>query len=185
MSEFDFSKVEVPQQLNYLRPGTYVLSVTKVDLEKPSGKTPYLNITFSGKSGVVKQKFYLTPKAFPSLQYLHESMFGKTLSKAFDNLDQIYTYFEKALTSKKIEKTMIVGGQESNGKVYAELPYCRFVLKDGTPYEEGAYEEGSARWNEVVRKSKTTDSGLTSDATILPSDIAPDQISGGETDMPW
>lgn len=188
MSLFDFSKVDAPVQLEYLKPGTYVLSVSQVDLEKPENKTPYLNITFSGKDGMLKQKFYLTPKAFPALQYLHEGLFGKPLTKAFDNLEQIHAYFQKALTAKKIEKVFLVGGQEAdNGRVYAELPYGRFLLKEGTPYEEGAYEEGSARWKDVVRKNKlSTTTNLGTDDTILPSDIAQDQVKGdGEEDMPW
>lgn len=185
MSNFDFSKVESVKETKYLKPGTYLLSVSEVKLEQPDNKTPYLNITFSGKEGLVKQKFYLSPKSFPNLQYLHENVFGKPLTKAFENVEQVAAYFEKALTLKKVEKPFIVGAQlSSNGKLYSELPYGRFIIKDGVDYTVGEYEVGSPRYNEVVRKADSTGSAsLSTDSAIIP-DEAGEIVDTGD-DMPW
>lgn len=183
---FDFSKVDVPKEISYLKPGAYLLGVEKVEFEKPEGKTPYLNITFGGKAGVVKQKFYLTPKAFTNLQYLHQGMFGKPLTKSFESLEQIYAYFEKALTTKRIEKMVIVGGQVNDeGRVYAELPYGRFFGKEGVAYVEGEYPEGSDRWKDLVRKAQKQGAApeLSTGSAILPGgDIDASQV---DSEMPW
>lgn len=176
----DFSKVEVSKNTEYLKPGIYMLAPDKVEYEKPEGKTPYLNITFSGNEGIVKQKFYLTEKAFSNLQYLHTNMFGKALDKSFENETQVAAYFEKALLTKKIEKPFLVGGQRnSDGKVYCELPFSRFIINDKTEYSVGAFDPESSQYKDVVKASTLTGSKIpTGSSTII------DDSSSNE-DMPW
>lgn len=180
---FNFSKVEAPKETKYLTPGIYTLHPTSVELAYSSQKkTPFLDIAFSGAEGQVKQKFYLSDKALPNLQYLHEGLFDKGITKSFENVEQIHLYFEKALTTKQIDKVYLVGGNEAdNGKVYAELPYGRFFVKD-VDFIEGAFEKDSARWNDVVKKSVNQKVDLATDDSLLPSG---GDSEAADDDLPW
>lgn len=183
--KYDFSKVEPIKDITFLKPGIYKLHVSKVELDE-AGKTPFLNITFSGESGQVRQKFYLSEKALSNLLYLHEGYFGKPITKGFEDNLQVATYFEKALTAKKIEKPIIVGGQiADNGRLYGELPFGKFFVKEGVPFVEGEFEEDTARWKEVVRKSKPfANSSTTTDSAMLPSS-SDDTVTDTTDEMPW
>lgn len=184
---FDFSKVEAPKETKYLSPGVYTLHPTAVELgESTQKKTPYLDITFTGNAGMVKQKFYLSEKALQNLQYLHEGLFGKGITKSFDSNAQVHAYFEKVLTTKLVEKQFLVGGQEAdNGRVYAELPFGRFFVREDAGIPEGEFEKDSARWNDVVKKrdaGKSVD--LATDSSLLPSDGADSSVAADD-DLPW
>ncbi len=183
---YDFSKVDAPKEINYLTPGIFVLHPSAVELEQPDGKSPFLNITFAGNEGIVKQKFYLTTKALPNLQYLHEGLFGKGITKAFDSNEQAHAYFEKVLTTKVVEKPFLVGGEEAeNGKVYCNLPFGRFMIKEGTPYEVGAFEPGTARYKDVIKRSERTSRSedLATNSSLLPNSGDNEPI--GDDDLPW
>lgn len=180
----DFSKVEAPKDLKYLNPGVYMLHATEVKLEEPAGKTPCLNITFEGQEGMVRQKFYLSEKALPNLLYLHEGIFGKGITKAFENNAQVHAYFEKALTSKQVDKPFLVGGQEAdNGKVYCELPFGSFIFKEGVSYTLGEFEPNSSKYAEVIRKS-TTRKDLPETSSLLP-DLGTSILGEEDSSMPW
>lgn len=157
---FDFSKVGVTKEVKYLRPGKYTLAITNIEYVKPDGKkpdgsakTPYLDITFSGKMGEISQKFYITQKAFERIQTLHMNWFDKPCDKVFDSTDGIGAYFEKAFShekAKQIKRNISVGGKQGNdGKIYAEIPYTRYMIPDTVDFEEGEYPVGSPEyiWN--------------------------------------
>jgi hypothetical protein len=180
----DFSKIEAPKEMSYLKPGIYKLHPTEVKLEQPAGKSSYFNITFTGKEGIVKQKFYLTEKALPNLAYLHEGLFEKSITKSFENITQMHAYFEKALLTKVIEKTILVGGNEAdNGLVYCELPFAKFFIKDEDA-TVGVFDKGSEDYNAVVRKNVNSNNKVDLAAgSILPDDLSD---SGDNTDdLPW
>jgi hypothetical protein len=187
MSTFDFSKVEVAKSSQYVRPGMWKMSVTDVELVTPENKNPCLNITFSKSDGAsFRDRFFITPKALSRLQYLHEAWFGKKLEKAFTSVEQLGEYFKKALTTKSKEMPMIVGGEENaEGRVYARLPFTGFVVTNEDLFEEGEFEKGTARYNEVVKRSEmTTSDALSTDSAVLPSgDSEADATEDSE--MPW
>lgn len=166
---FNFKDVKVEDPKKYLFPGQYVLSIVDAKYVKPTDmkkdgtgvKTPYLEITFSGKSGQVSANMYITPKAFERLQYLYTQWFEKECDKEFDSIDAIGAFFEKMLThekAKKISKRMIVGGKTSNqGKVFAEVPYKNFVISDSdVDFEEGPFEVNSAKYIFHVKPMQIT-----------------------------
>lgn len=182
---FDFSKVSAATQTEYLKPGFYNLSISDVKFEKKEGATPYLTVTFTDKNAnIVKEKFFLTVKAMPRLQYLHESWFSKKLEKAFSSIDECAAYFEKALTSKKINKNVIVGGTINEaGKLYAGLPFTNFILPEDARFEEGAFDEDSANYKTYVKKSTPNSLLANTSDTLLP-DTSTDS-SDNDEDMPW
>jgi hypothetical protein len=185
MSAFDFSNVEAAKGGQYLRPGMWKLTPTAVDFEQPDKGNPRLKVTFSHKDGSsLKEMFFLTPKALGRLQYLHEAWFGKKLEKAFSSAEQIGEYFKKALLSKSKEMPMLVGGEQTmDGKVYARLPYTGFVIMREDLFEEGEFEQGSARWNDNVKKKDGGNSAiLASNSAVLPDT---DEASDDTDDMPW
>lgn len=184
---FDFSKIDSPVNKSYLNPGIYKLHPTDVTLQEPAGKTAYLVITFENENASVKQKFYLTEKALSNLQYLHEGFFGKRIEKVFENNKQIEAYFKKALLTKKIEKTFIVGGQISpDGKIYSELPFGNFFVKDGVEYDEGEFEVDGHMFNKFVKKQNVSSRVSSNDDVILSTHIPDsDNTSSDDEDMPW
>jgi hypothetical protein len=184
---FDFSKVETAKSGQYLRPGMYRLTPTTVELEQPDNANPRLNVTFTHKDGSsLRERFIITPKALSRLQYLHEAWFGKKLEKAFSSVDQIGEYFKKALLTKAKEMPMIVGGElADNGRVYARLPFTGFVVLREDLFEEGAFEEGTARYNEVVKARNGNTPAPLSDSAVLPTSDTSDSSSSSDDDMPW
>lgn len=174
MSTFNFKEVKVSENVSFLQPGQYLLSITDAKYVKPEGKrkdkfgkemnepkTPYLEVTFAGKAGKVSANLYITPKAFERLQYMYTQWFEKECDKEFDSLDAIGAFFEKAFShekTKKIMKRVIVGGKTSEqGKVFAELPFKNFVIPDSAPeFTEGAFEQGSGLWMFYVKPSPVT-----------------------------
>lgn len=181
MSElFDFSQVVVENNGSYLAPGHYNVSVKDVSYDKTG--TPALVVTFANKQGsMVKEKFWLTAKALPRLQYLHEAWFGKKLEKAFKSVEEIVTYFTRALTAKEIRKNIIVSGNEAdNGKVYGNLKFLGFVLPDTVTIEEGPFAEGTTNYIENVKKNSKSSAASLTDTTILPGDDSDD-----DDDLPF
>ncbi len=176
---FNFKDVEVPQEtMSYVKPGLWKLSPSKAELVTREGKNPYINVTFEGKPGKLTEKFYLSEKAIVRLQYLHQEMLdGKRIEKEFKNEDEIALYFNAIFSKKKMELPLIVGGSESSeGKVYANLPFLNFVVKDEN-FEEGAFEVGSAQYNSVVKKDTyKSPNAPTSNATV---------INAVDDKMPW
>ncbi len=93
---FDFKTVKVSEQINYLQPGQYVLSIVDAKYVKPtdkkkdgSAKTPFLELHFAGKAGKVTANFYITPKAFERLQYLYTQWFEKECDKELPSLKRL------------------------------------------------------------------------------------------------
>lgn len=170
----DFSKVDVAEGKSYVRPGYYVLAPTKVVLVEEGVKTPYIAITFSGESGEMTDKFYLTESAFPKIQYLHNAYFGKKIDKAFTDFKQLTAYMEKVLTTKTLSRMMCVAGsQGSNGKIYTNLPWSNFIIPETMKVEEGAFKEDSFEYRQNVKLTSITNPSTESDSTILP-DSAPE-----------
>src|SRR5688572_15454988 len=111
MSEvIDFSKIDVPQSSKYLEPGMYRLKVDaeNVKLMTPQGKNMYITVRFVDKNGAsVTEKFYLTAKAMPRLQYLHEAWLSKKLTVQFKTFEEVGNYFIKLLIGKIVARPMI------------------------------------------------------------------------------
>jgi hypothetical protein len=183
----DFGNVEAASEAKFLDPGMYRL---KVDAENTSviaqdGKTPYLTVRFySEKDGSVNEKFFLTAKALPRLQYLHEVWFNKKLDKKFTNFVQVGEYFKAALTSKIVTRPMVVGGKITpDGKFYSGLPYTGFVVLEEALFEEGPFDKDSDQYKRVVKVEKANPAVANTDSAMLPS--AGNMPSTGAGSSPW
>lgn len=154
---FNFKDTESAVASQYLQPGAYKMAIEKVEFGKfPKANTPYAAVTFITKAGEeFTEKFSITDNAISRLQYLHEGWFGKKCDKTFKSAEEVFEYFQKALTGKKIVKNILVGGNINNGTTYASLPYADFIFADGD-YDLGPFEEGDDNWKKVVRKANTT-----------------------------
>jgi hypothetical protein len=184
----DFNGVESASEASYLEPGMYRL---KIDAENTKvvtaeGKTPYLAVRFySEKNGSVNEKFFLTAKALPRLQYLHEAWFNKKLDRKFTSFIAVGEYFKAALTSKIVARPMVVGGKITpDGKFYSGLPYTGFVVIEEALFEEGAFDKDSEQYKRVVKLEKPNPAVAGTNAAILPSGdyAAP---ASAASDMPW
>lgn len=184
----NFGQVPAATAQEFLEPGMYRLKVNpdKTKVETPQGKTPYLAVQFVNEGGSsITEKFFLTAKALPRLQYLHEAWFSKKLDKQFSSYKDIGDYFVKALTTKLVSRPMITGGKiATNGKFYSGLPYSGFVVADESQFEEGAFAKDSEQYNRVVKKEKPNPAVAQSDDAILPGT---DSNSGfvAVDDNPW
>jgi hypothetical protein len=183
----DFGSVDAATMPEFLEPGMYRLKVDKDNCKLVSvdGKTPYLSVKFvSEKGGSVVEKFFLTAKALPRLQYLHEAWFSKRLDKAFKSMIEVGTYFVAALTSKIVTRPMVTGGKlTADGKFYSGLPYTGFVVTDESLFEEGPFDRDSIRYKNAVQVEKVNPAVLNTNSAILPGmDSLPE---GSDKDMPW
>lgn len=177
MSEvFDFGAIDAPKQVNYLRPGYYKMSIVEAKFEQPTGetkdgkpKTPFVAVTFLADEGQMTENFFVTPKAFARLQYLHEQWIGKKLEKKFESIAEIGAYFEKLLTDARVKKifhTTCVGGKEGNaGAIFASLPYANFVINEEEKVSLGAFAEDSFEYRQNVKKNYTA--ATTTDDVML------------------
>jgi len=193
MSEsINFSQIPVATSSSYLEPGMYRLKVdpSGTKLIEPAGKTPYVAIKFvSDAGGSLTEKFFLTAKALPRLQYLHEAWFGKKLEKEFKTYPEIGKYFEKVMTLKpEVSRPMITGGKfTADNKFYGGLPYTGFVVADESLFEEGAFDPNSARYKNVVSWDKPNPAVASNNSAIIGDDLP----TGGYTpaadssDSPW
>ena len=184
-----FAGVESATESTYLEPGMYRL---KVDKDKTSviavqDKTPYLSVRFyDEKGGSVNEKFFLTAKAMPRLQYLHEVWFNKKLDKAFTSWTAVGEYFKAALTSKIVTRPMVVGGKITpDGKFYSGLPYTGFVVMEEALFEEGPFDKDSEQYKRVVKLEKPNPAIAGTNAAILPSGDSGFVAPAGGSDMPW
>jgi hypothetical protein len=138
----------------------------------------------------VHEKFFLTAKALPRLQYLHEAWFGKKLDKKFDTYPQIGEYFQKALCLKpEVSRPMITGGKfTADKKFYSGLPYSGFVVADESLFEEGAFDPDSARYKNVVQWDKPNPAVASNNSVIIPDSDLPTSgylpVDDGN-DNPW
>lgn len=188
----DFSNVEVAKGSEYLEPGMYRLKVDadNVKVETPENKTPYLSVKLVSENGSsITEKFFLTAKALPRLQYLHKGWFGKELSRTFTNFIEVGNYFKAALTSKIVTRPVITGGKVTpDGKFYSSLPYTDFILPDGIKdFEEGPFEKDSERYKRVVRIEKANPLVANSNEALLSNTSEPKGYvpAANAGDMPW
>lgn len=190
----NFAEVPTATTSEYLEPGMYRLKVDKdgSKLFEPLNKTPYIAVRFTSEKGAsLTEKFFLTAKALPRLQYLHEAWFNKKLDKTFKSFKEVGEYFLKYLTMKIVTRPMVVGGKwATNGKFYSGLPYTGFVIADESLFEEGAFEKDSDQYKKVVTYDKPNPAVANNDAAVLPNtDELPE--AGGYTPavdndgMPW
>jgi hypothetical protein len=185
---FDFSAA-IPTES--LKPGMYKLYVSACKLETPANKTPYLAITFSGESGSMTDKFYITKDAIKKLNYLHMNLFGKICETVFPDVASIGAYFTKMLLSKKIIRGYRIAGKEvANGNVYSELGFTGFIIPEDIEFKDHAFEVGSSQWNAHVRKATPAPEAAGSDSAMLPP-MATDLPFGDTTPtapksgLPW
>lgn len=157
---YDFSKTEAAAASSYLVPGFYRMKVTAVKLETMANEkaTKYLGFIFSTDDGTsFTEKFFLSEKAIARLQYLHEAWTNKKCDKVFKTDKEVEAYFAKLFANPKApSKLLVVGGEESKDKIYAQLPYSGFVVTDEEGVEEGPFEEGDANWKKYVKHSSRT-----------------------------
>jgi hypothetical protein len=188
----DFGKVNAATTTEFLEPGMYRLKVdpkgTRV-VTPEGGKTPYLQVRFVSESGAsVTEKFFLTAKALPRLQYLHEAWTSKRLDKSFKSMIEVGTYFSTFLTAKIVTRPMITGGKiAANGNFYSGLPYTGFVVTQESLFEEGPFDKDSARYKQVVTVDKPNPAVANTNAALLPeADAFPTSGSTASADdMPW
>jgi hypothetical protein len=192
MSEkINFGKIDSAATSEFLEPGMYRLKVDdSKDATKyvtPENKTPYIQVRFVAENGAsITEKFYVTTKALPRLQYLHEAWFSKKLDKEFSTFKEIGDYFIAALTKKIVSRPMITGGKfAANGKFYSGLPYTGFVVTDESLFEEGVFEKDSARYKQVVTFEKPNPAVANTDAAILPDSPDMGGYSASADDLPW
>lgn len=186
----DFGQVNAASSPEFLEPGMYRLKVDKTNCKvvTPEGKTPYLSVKFVSESGAsVNEKFFLTAKALPRLQYLHEAWFNKRLDKAFKSMIEVGTYFVAALTAKIVTRPMVTGGKfTADGKFFSGLPYTGFVVADESLFEEGAFDKDSPRYKQVVQIEKPNPAVAGTSAAILPgADELPSGGGASSGDLPW
>lgn len=185
----DFSQVDAASTPEFLEPGMYRLKVDKDNCKviTPEGKTPYLNVRFVSEKGAsVTEKFYLTAKALPRLQYLHEAWTSKRLDKAFKSMLEVGQYFERVLTAKIVTRAMITGGKlTADGKFFSGLPYTGFVIPETQEFEEGAFDKDSPRYKQVVQVEKPNPAVAGTNAALLPetSGLPASETAAG--DLPW
>jgi len=187
----DFGKISIPERTEYVSMGNYWMHVESAKFIKPTEnnkegklKCPYLEVLFLGKSGQLTEKFYVSPAEglMKRLQYLHFALTGKECTKAFKSVDEVGKYYETLLNDSRITQkklAMIVAGQESaNGKIYGQLPYLHFIidtdLANKSGFEEGKWEEGSANWNNFLKKLDKNPSHETEDIILRASAQVPD-----------
>lgn len=193
----NFGAVEMPKSVAFLKPGFYKLSATGAKYIKPEGKkadgsakSPYVEISFSGKDGELKDKFYVTTGSFPRLKYLHKMWIDKDLDKEFASIDAVGAYFEKLFNSdqiKKISHTMVIGGEEgTNGKIYAHIAPFDFIIPDSIDMETGAWDENGANYRQHVKLQQKV--AVNNNSMMLPDSAVPDTASSTpkfSDDMPF
>lgn len=161
MSEvFDFSQTESAKAAEKVMPGVYMAKITKAELKKPEGKTPFLELEVQTADGSkFSDQIYVTIKTLGRLQYIHEFYVGIKLDRVMSSVDEIGSYFSKLFETesvKKISRKMIIGGQKSNkGGVFPKLPYTSFIVDPNEDMPEGVFEEDSKEWNQYVKEPNT------------------------------
>ena len=186
---FDFKKIGVTSNAAYLQPGNYLLTVREAKYIKPEGKKPdgspktsYLQITFGGESGQIDVKFYITPKAFERIQTIYTNWFDKPCDKVFESTDAVGAFFALAFNSDKAKKTykrMVIGGRQVGDKVYADLPFTRYIVADNVEgWKEGPFVKDSAEWIYHVKvehnASTTTENVMLPVGNITKDDFSDD-----------
>ena len=195
---FDFKSTEAAQETSYLKPGVYSVKVTEVKAgEFPQKKSPYLGVTFTTDEGLtIQEKFPLSEKALPRLQYFHEAWTGKKLDKVFKSVAEVEAYFTKTFVNPKAGTRNLVVGGEVNGKVvYGNLPYTGFIAGDDSDLELGEFTEGDENWKKYVKKSNRTSESSGKGNGILNDDEDEKPKKGGgkkkededdaDEDTPW
>jgi hypothetical protein len=176
---FDFSQVESPVSVAYLRPGYHVLHIAGAEYNAPQGTnkngealSPYVEVVFNGKKGQIGSQYMITPKAMPRLQYLFQALTGSKLDKKFESAEQVGKYFEALLNKDQIkvkELHIIVGGRRGkNNAVYANIPYSDYIVPTEVPFEEKEFIEGSDDYNRFVQ-APVHNASSSNDALILPN----------------
>lgn len=182
----DFSAVEAAESNtgNYLKPGIYRAKPTEVELVERDGGTSAIKVTFEGvtepyEGAVVEEKFFLSQKALPRLQYLHEKYLGFKLENKAITYQKLTDYLAQKLLTKPKSILLSVGGREGkDGKVYGQLPFTDFILDADANVEEGAYEEGSAQYNKSIKKNNNP-------STMSNSGVLSAVTADSKSDLPW
>ena len=188
----DFSNVESAEGgSGWLAPGYYHVKPTAVELieAKEVGKNSSLKIEFTAvnepyEGQTVKAQFFLTAKALPRLQYLHEQYFGMKLETKAITFKQLQEYFSKKMLAKPKTIFLHVTGREGvdkngNVQIYGDLPFADFIIdeSENPNVEEGAFEEGSAIYNKSIRRQKS--------ASMSSSPVLSNSEPAAEWKAPW
>lgn len=183
---FDFKNAQVPTNDNFLNPGVY--SLTAVSAEggvSPNKGTEYVEVTFTGKQGTLKEKFFLTEKAIGRLKYLHQAIYDKDLDRVFNKAEEIVAYFDKLFKAKGVEKQYIVGGKESpDGRVFANLPFGGFVVPEEITMQEGPFDRTGPMWAQYVQRATISKAVASTDDVMLPSSGST-SVNDDMSDLPF
>jgi len=184
----DFGSVSAAAESKFLEPGMYRLKFDKegIVLFTPDGKTPYLSARlYSQDGGAINEKFFLTAKALPRLQYLHEALLDKKLDKKFTSFIQVGEYFKAVLSALTKSYPVVTAGKITpDGKFYSGLPYTGFIVKDESLFEEGPFDKDSDQYKRLVKVEKPNPMVAGTDSSILPEMGGPSMpVAGGPT--PW
>lgn len=195
MSEkINFGQIEAAASLELVTPGVHKFVVSNSEFVIPtdkkqdgSSKTMYVKLTFEDvkNGGSFSETFYITPKTLPRFQYLHESWFGKKLTKEFNSLEDVGKYFEKVFNSpdaKKFTNYMKIQGEEdSKGKIWPKIEYVGFIIPADKNPEDVTFEPGTAEFILNVKKSNAVVASTNS--TFIPSSDG--SVSDPSDDLPF
>lgn len=178
----DFSGVEPAESGSgsYLRPGIYHVKPSAVELVEREGGTAAIKVTFTAvdeeyDGQVVEEKFFLSQKALPRLQYLHKGYLGFNLENKSITFQKLADYLsQKLLTKPKTLLIAVEGKEGKEGKIYGQLPYTGFILEEG---EVGAYEIGSPAYIKSIRKDRNP--STSSSAAVLST------ATSNKSGLPW
>lgn len=184
---FDFKNAQIPESSARLTPGVYSLTATAAEGgTSPNKGTEYVEVTFSGKAGSLKEKFFLTEKAIGRLKYLHQAIYEKDLERVFNKAEEIVAYFDKLFKAKAVEKQFIVGGKEAaDGRVFTNLPFGGFIVPDELRMLEGPFDKMGPMWMQYVQKAVISGAVASTDDVMLPSNASLGDKEDDFGDLPF
>lgn len=194
-SIFDFNGVE-PTTESTSVPGMYELRQIEYNLVEPAdiSKSAYIELKLVNSAGSKYNKnLFVTPKTLKQLQYIHEVVTGKLLSKQFTSVKGVYDHFStvfQAFNDGKLKavypdkKLAFIVGKEINGAdSYTKVIPFNFIVKVVRNKEDEIF-------NDVELEKYTThqkDTKPSSTSSVLPSAYKPVMPSATdeESDLPF
>lgn len=180
---FNFKDTKSATSTEFMKPGVYRFKIVDVKFDKFPKGTPYLEVIFKTKEGKeLSEKFAITENSINRIQYLHENWLGKACATNFETEKEVFVYMKKKLLEKAVVKSVIVGGDDLNGRVFAHLPYTGFIDNEGK-LEVGEFEKNGEEWKEyVIKKDAVADSKTANKPNGLLNDDADEDLDDTDED---